>query len=260
MPPSTSIAANRTNINRRLKTALESTDERPLELATATVDGSPDRWYGQLVVLSHAAIADKPTTDAVLSASAAIELLRGYCRLRTELLVQLGDDSAHSLTRDPANVLLAGDYLNSAAYTALAEAGNHHLEDALHTLIAVSESLMDAFDAKYVRSVKDYSFLDETVGSLGEGAAVIGITLAGGNTAQREEFATIGRGFSTAYQIRRILDSDSDDTTPSIAPPRFDEHELRQYGARRFREAAQALNRLADSVDVEPLQEFVTAE
>jgi geranylgeranyl pyrophosphate synthase len=257
MTPSTTLLERRGEIDRRLETALERADEHSVALAASTVDACPDRWYGQLVALSHAAIADKPASDAILSASAAVELLRGYCRLRTELLIQLADNRAHSLTGDPANALLAGDYLNSAAYTALAEAGNHHLEDALQALIAVSESLVDAFDAKYVRSVDDHSFLDDTVGSIGEGAAVIGITLAGGDTTRKEDFATLGRGFSTAYQIRRILNADSDGAVPTIAPPRFDTAALRQHGARHFREATHALGRLSDSADVEPLRNFV---
>jgi len=259
MTPSTTLAERRGKIDRRLETALERADEHALALAASTVDACPDRWYGQLVALSHAAIADKPASDAILSASTAVELLRGYCRLRTELFIQLADNRAHSLSGDPANALLAGDYLNSAAYTALAEAGNHHLEDALQALIAVSESLVDAFDARYVRSVDDHSFLDDTVGSIGEGAAVIGTTIAGGDTAQREDFATLGRGFSTAYQVRRILNSDSDGAAPTIAPPRFDEAALRQHGARRFTEATRALGRLTGSADVEPLRNFLNA-
>jgi len=202
MPPATTIAERRTKIDRYLDTALERADERPLA-AVSTMEACPDRWYGQLMVLSYNAIADEPRTDAILPASAAIELLRGYCRLRSELFVQLADDFAHSLTRDPAAVLLAGDYLNSAAYTVFAETDYNQLEDAFHVFTDVSESLVEAFDTEYIRSVDDYSFLDETAGSLGEGAAIIGATLAGVNTFQRADFATLGRGFSTAFHIRR---------------------------------------------------------
>ena len=253
------IAERRDTIDRRLEVALGSVDDSSLALATSTIDSYSDRWYGQLVTLSYAAIADQPITDAVLSASAAVELLRGYCQLRSELFNRPHASLSNPLTRDPANMLLAGDYLNSTAYTVFCQADNQQFEDALKAIIEVSKLLIDAFNTTQTQSIDACTFLDETVGCLGEGAAIIGAKLAGSNTALDENFGNLGRSLSSAYQARRILELADRNFVSPIEPPRYDESELRQYSECCFRGAMHTLNELPDSIAVEPFRDLSDA-
>lgn len=291
MVRTTTPAERRAELDRRLEAALKATDGTGIELARSSVRAASDRWHGQLLVLSHSSAADTVAADApnvdgsaaggtaaggtaadgtaaggtaadgspadvVFPAATTVELLRGYCRLRSELFVQLGNDVAHSLTRDPGSALLAGDYLNSAAYAVLGSVDHPRVGDAFETLLSVSESLACAFDARHGQSAKDHcSFLDETAGSLGEGAVVIGATLAGVEESTREQFATLGRGFSTARQIQRHLRPDAE--TDSVVPPEPDVDRLREHGERRLAAANRALDDLAATADVAALRAFV---
>lgn len=285
----------RAELDRRLDRALDVPDGTCLELARSSIQTAPDRWYGQLLSLSHDSVAaggtasavpgsdepaaaggtastaaasgdesvaaasgDASTADVVLPAATAVELLRGYCRLRGELLVQLENDAVHSPSRAPSASLLAGDYLNSAAYAELGSVDHARLGAAFETLLSLSESLACAFDAGYPRSVEDHcSFLDETAGSLGEGAAAIGARFAGADESTRERLATVGRESSTARQIQRRLDSES--AALPDAPRDVDEHQLRQHAERRVDAAARALDELAPAADVEALRAFVAS-
>lgn len=250
-----SLDERRAALDRRLEAALEAADRTGMPRVRSEVQSFSIRWYGQLVALSHNSIADEPATDVVLPASTAIELLRAYCRSRSDLFVQLDADDPHSLSQDPTDALLAGDYLNSAAYATLGAIDHSRLPDAFETLVGVSESLFEAFDARRAWSVEDHgSFLDETAGSLGEGATVIGATFAGVDDARRKHLAAFGRSSSTARQIQCLLESDCE-----MFPlaPEVDERRLREYGMERLTEANRALERLATSADVEPLRAFV---
>jgi hypothetical protein len=273
MAKTDSLANRRAELDRRLTDVLASTDETSLELARAGVQSVPDRWYGQLLALTHDAVAteeavdgpgaDASTTeptvasgaDVVLTASAAVELLRGYCRLRGELFAELGREATNSLSRDPSSFLLAGDYLNSAAYAVLGSIDHPRLGAAFETLLSVSESIACAFDTRHDDGATAGSVLEETAGSLGEGAAVIGATLAGAQDATREQFGTLGRGFSAARQIHRSLEGDED--TRSTLPFDPDPEQLRDHGARRLAAGNRALDDLASTADVATLRTFV---
>lgn len=253
------VAERQNTINRRLEVALESFDDHSLDLATSTIDSYSDRWYGQLVTRSYAAIADQPIPDAVLSASAAVELLRGYCQLRSELINQPRTSRSNPLTRNPAKLLLAGDYLNATAYTVFSQADNQQFENALKTIIEISKSLIDAFNTMRTQPIDACTFLDETIGNLGEGAVIIGAKLAGSATNIGENFGALGRCLSSAYQARRILELANRNSVRRIEPPRYDEPELRQYGKSRFRGAMHTLKDLSGSIDVEPFQDLTDA-
>ncbi|MDS0295029.1 hypothetical protein [Halogeometricum luteum] len=107
----------RTALDDRLASVLAAADEDRLRLAAGVVGESDDRWYGRLVARSCEAAGGEPAsaTDAVLRGATAVELLRGYCRLRSGLFVQLADEVAHSLNWDPAAAVLSGDFLQTAA-------------------------------------------------------------------------------------------------------------------------------------------------
>lgn len=268
----------RAELDDRLESALDAAEGGELSLARSSVLECPDRWYGQLVALSYAAANDATTESAaaprddattegaaapaeeavpetVLAASTAVELLRGYCRLRSELLVQLEDGTPHAPVRDPTAALLAGDYLNSTAYAAVGAVDHPRSRDAFEALVTATETVLGAFESRYVESAGDHcSFLDETAGSLGESAAVVGATLAGVDGPRRERFAALGRGAGTTRQVGRIL---SPGETPAIAPREPDERRLREHATRRLAEAERALDDLATSADVEPLRAFV---
>ncbi len=242
-------------LDRRLEAVLEADGETGVATARAAVLACPDRWYGRLVALAHDAAANAPAPDAVRSAGAAVELLRGYCRLRSGLFARLHDGTAAS----PTDALLAGDYLNSAAYTALVAADHARAGDAFDALLAVSESLYEGFDTSDARFAADaVSFLDETAGTLGEGAAVVGAALAGADESLRARLGEFGREFGTARQVRRVLASDGG--SPAVAPREFDEQRLRQHGEQRRGAGEQVLERLSTEVDVGALRAFVDVE
>jgi len=247
-----SPSERRTELDRRLEATLASADAGGLSLARSTVLECPDRWFGQLVALSYDAAADAPDPDDALPAATAVELLRGYCRLRCDLLTDR-DEDADAPARDPTAVLLAGDYLNSAAYAAFGRVPDGPPGDGFDALTSALQSIVEGFDAAYARSTGgDESLLDDTVGALGEGAAVVGATLAGTDAPDRESFADLGRGFSAARHVQRVLDGPH-----SLLPEDVAEADVREYGAARLREAHEGLDRLASRADVESLRSFV---
>lgn len=250
----------RSEIDRRLETALASADGDSLALARATVAECDDRQYGLLSTLAYESMATSPDREAVLPAAAAVELLRGYCRLRSQLLIQVSETMAHSLNRDPTTALLAGDYLYTSAYSTLRATEDGHLGDCFEILTDVSEALIEAFDANYANSAPSTtdhcSFVDETAGALGEGAALVGATLAGIDDARREHLAALGRGFGVGRRIRLALDADGD--AAPVVPPKPDEERLRRYARRHLDEADRALEKLASSADVGALRAFVS--
>lgn len=252
-----SLADRRAEIDRHLETVLKSADRDCLELARATMEEWDDRWYGQLLALSYDSMADTSNTETVHLAATAIELLRGYCRLRSELLVQLNDEIAHSLTRDPTSALLASDYQHTSAYSTLGDVDHAHLRDCFEIFTNVSETIIEAFSTNYTQSsptIGHCSFIDDTAGILGEGAALIGATLADVDRSRREHFAILGRGFSMGRQIQLSLNSGY--RIVHIVPPLPDEQQLRQYAEQHLEMSNQALQDLSSYADVDPLRAF----
>ncbi|WP_201292957.1 polyprenyl synthetase [Halobacterium bonnevillei] len=249
-------------IDRHIERVLSDTDEVGLPLVRDVLPESSDRWYGLLVVAVYESLADSRDTEIVLPAAAAIELLRGYVRLRSRLLVRLADNHAHSLTTDRTSSLLAGDYLYTAAFSALPTLSDTPSGDCFAVLTSVLETITDAFARTYAAAEStdhDQAMLvDDTAGSLGEGAALLGAVLAGIEGPNRRDVARFGRGLSTARQSARILDADPSEAI--VVPPRFDETQLRALADRRRDDANRALDALPETVDVARLRAFVASD
>lgn len=261
-----SFADHRAEIDSHLETVLGAAESDCLASARATMETYDDRRYGQLVALSYDSVAERrdntSETESILPAATAIELLRGYCRLRSELLVQVNDEMAHSLTRDPTAALLAGDYLYTSAYSALCDVDTAHLGACVKILTTVSETIIEAFSTNDSESSSltsdQYSFFDKTAGSIGEGAAILGATLADVDSARRDYFAKLGHGFGTARQIHRSLDTETG--TVKAASPVHNERHLRKHAEQRRDEAHQALQKLSSTVDITALRMLVNLD
>lgn len=250
-------------IDRQLDAALESAGGARLPLARAVVDESEDRWYGRVLARTYRSVADDADGELVRRAGAAVELLRCYCRIRNELLVQIDGSVPHSLDRDPTAALLAGDFLYSAAYSTLGEIDRPVLDACYRTLTETSSGIVRTLQATRDRSgatASDHaSLVDGTVGRLGESAAVLGATLAGVGDTYRDRFASLGRGLSTARQIRIAVESDQG--PDRILPPVIDPDRLRRHARRQFAAATDARDRLRSVAETERLRPlFETAE
>ncbi|MBP1986320.1 hypothetical protein [Halolamina salifodinae] len=240
----------RVALDHRVEAALDTVEEDGLALARTVVRESPDRWYGQLLALVHDAVAAVPAPERVLPAATAMELLEGYARLRSELLVQLNETVAHSFTRAPREALLAGDYLNAAAYATLSDLSHPDLDDAVETIASVSESVTGAFGVGDERpDARDV--LADTAGALGAGAARLGTTLAGVDGQRRARLVRAGRGASIA---RRVESPGQDGGTPTVLPTPSDERRLRRYATRERAAAERALTRLGPDADAAALR------
>lgn len=246
----------RSAIESRLESALDGADSDGLALARETVDAADDRWYGQLVVGAYRSLADRSDADRALPAAAAAELIRGYCRLRSELLVHLTDRRRHAFARDEAAALLAGDYLYTGAYSALAAVDGPSDGDCFETLTDTLESVSGAFAASYVETggpaPDRVAFVERTAGRIGEAAAVLGAQLAGADDRHRDPLARAGRRFAAARTVRRALDREPGSATVVVSkrpPERLDE-----YATRRRNEGRRALAALPSSADPSPLR------
>lgn len=256
-----SVVKRREAIERRVDSVLEPANQDGLTVARTIMDTFEDRWYGQLLIHSYESIAETPDTEMVRSAATAIELFRGYCRLRSKLLIQAADEPSRSVARNVTPALLAGDYLYSSAYSTLGEVTSPRLAECFDTLTRLSETIVEAYSFNFARStpstVSHTSFVDETAGLLGRGAATVGATLAEVDRSRHGRFATLGRGFSTDRQIRHLLDGDAvpGQTVPFPSAP--DEDELRRHAERRRDEAVRALDSLSSFADTSPLRTLV---
>lgn len=249
----------RLEIDRRLEEALGRMESHRLAPVRATITERDDRRYGQLVALSHDSIAETPDRASVRPAATAIELFRGYARLRKRLLSQLDAENATSVQWDVTTALLASDYLYTTAYSTLGALDDDRVGECFETLASVSASIIEALESAGVQSSPaptDYcSVIDETAGALGRGAACIGATLADVEKPYREHVATVGRGFGTVSRIQFVLASDGGARrTDSSAPTA---RHLRQHATRRLSEVDRALDELSPVADVAPLRAFV---
>lgn len=250
----------RRGLETRLESAARSLGGSGTALSRDAVERSDDRWYGELVARSYLTVNETSSHDVerVVPAAAAIELLRGYCRLRCDLCNRAAAETAHSSTRDTTAALLAGDHLYSSAYSSLDAVEHNRLNDCYEVMTDVSGTIVEAFGAAYDRSpssADNATFVDETAGALGRGATVLGATLADGGPDSRDRVAVLGRGYSTARGIRRLLDADA--SLAPASPPDLREDRLRRHAAQRRDEADRALASLSGDVDAEPLRSLV---
>lgn len=215
-----------------------------------------NHWYGDLSLRVHDALAGR-RHDGAAAAAAGVELLHAYCRVRGQLLVQLSDDIAHSLTADPTRTLLATDHLYAAAYAAFAHANAP--TTLFTTAIDTSQRITTAFTARYTDQAQSMTepgdLVDGTTGALGEAAAVAGAVLADATGAQRDAARTLGRGLGALESVRRADESEPRDRPVTL--PNVDETQLNEYADRRRADVSRALDTLESSVDVRALQELV---
>jgi len=248
-------------IDGRLEPVLTTADDHGLPVVRETVEEPGDRWYGRLLVASYETAATERETDSVQAAAAAVELFRGYCRLQSRLLVQLIDRWPHSITHDPTSVLLGSDYLYTAAYSMLGNVTQSALGDSFEVLVNTATGIMESFAGIYAETARSEwdqrEFFDETAGAVGEGAAVLGATLAGGDDTRRDRIAAVGRGLSTARQIHRVLDAGP--VAAMVIPPEFDERRLREHAERRGTDAMRALDALSPPEGATTLRAFASA-
>lgn len=239
-------------IDRRLEDTLASDSDARIPIARDAVTDCEDRWFGQLVVRSYADAADSVDPESILPAATTIELLRGYCRLRNELLAQVADDVAHSLTRDPTAALLAGDFLFSAAFTELRELEVVPTETCYEVLTDVSRSLVEAFASQYDEPMSPAdrycALIDDSIGALGSGAAVIGASAADIDPTQHDHFAAVGRSLSVSRQIRETIGRDVQSAHVDV--PELDEKRLRAHARQQLSEAEQALQMLSADIEM----------
>ncbi|QLH79655.1 polyprenyl synthetase [Halosimplex rubrum] len=246
----------RSAIESRLESALDGADGAGLALARETVEAAEDRWYGQLVAGAYRSLADEPDTERAVPAAAAVELLCGYCRLRSELLVQLTDSRPHAFTRDEVATLLAGDYLSSGAYSALAAADDPGHGDRFEEVTDALEAVSGAFADTYVETGESLpdrvALVERTAGRLGEAAAVLGARLTDADERHRDPLARAGRCFAAARTIRRALDREPG--SAMVVVPERPVERLDEYATRRREEGQRALAALPSSADASPLR------
>lgn len=260
-----SIADYGDEIDRRLEAALAAADTARIPVARAAIADCEDRWYGQLLLRTHDSLVEAPVGGSSLSAAAAVELLRGYCRLRAELVVGGATGNTHSSRGDASAALLAGDFLYSAAYSTLGAADHPSLENCFETMSSVSGGIAERFGRHYDRTASSSThcgkLIDGTSGDLGECAVVIGATLAGVDRPRRDDFASLGRGLGAGRQLDRVIDPGSRTLRFDHLEP--DERAMRRLAERRLDEATDALREVSAVADEDlfrPLLEDIEAD
>lgn len=251
-------------IDRYLETTLEDltidVDHEQVVGASAvkTIE-SVDQWYGQLLACSYESIVETPTPEAYLPATASIELLHRYYRLRLALLVRIADETAHVSNQDVTSSLLVGDYLYTAAYSTLSELQTTSLGVCFRALATTLQTIIETFTdyaGQSTWTASEYSsFIEGTVGVLGEGAAAIGATLAGADADDRARIASVGRRLATGRQLRRVLDPDVDTVFP--VPSGVPERRLRDRTHQHLEGAVRTIRELAPLVDETVFEAFI---
>lgn len=245
------------DVDRRIDAALQPGDGGGASLARSVATASDDRWYGQVVLRSHQSVRDSGEAETIVPAATAVELLRGYCRVRSELLAQCSNASAAS-SREPSAALLAGDVLYSAAYSELAEVDAAPIDACFETLTTVTGTIVAALSRRVqagTATAADPSVIDGTAGALGRGAVVIGATLAGVDDSHCDRFATLGRGLGVGRRVSRTLDPDDERFRSQSSGP--DARRLRRHAEQRLDDAAAAVEALSSVADVATLRSLV---
>ncbi|WP_121823102.1 polyprenyl synthetase family protein [Halostella salina] len=235
---------------------LDGKDGSAMAVAREAVRAADDEWYGRFVAVTYESVVGTTDPDMVVPAGAAIELLRGYCRLRCELLGDIAADPGRSPSWDPTTALLAGDYLSTSAYAALGSPDHVALGDCFRALTAAIEGITDAFYAEHAQASADPNrpLPDRLAGSLGACAAVIGATLAGVDADRHDAIAEFGEGLAAARLLQSALDPDA----TGFPHVRFEaeDRRLRQRAQRRRADAELAVRKLPTSVDSTVLRTF----
>jgi hypothetical protein len=247
----TETSIRRPAIDAQLDRVLGDADGAGAALARELVEEPDDRWYGALAVSTYRACSGDDDVDPALPAAAAVELLRGYTLARSRLLARADNEDVPPA--ETTAVLLAGDFLYTAAFTALGRGTGVARADGFEVLADVVSTVTTTFAAAYTEeSCPPAEFVDGTAGAVGAGAARLGATLADGPPPQQETVPTVGSGLATAREIHRRL---GPGTAGTVALPTDTEDErLRDHAERRRKRAVRALDELGHSADDSPLR------
>lgn len=203
----------RTEIDDRLASIFDAGGGDVLRATAPDPSDREDRWYGRFLVVASGTVADESDPEAALAGATAIELLREYYRLRSELLGRGTDGVAHSPNRAPTDALLTGDYVFASAFATLDDVGRReHGEwfDALTTTSRrVIEALWRAHRHERLPPEAVLAYVDETAGALGEAAGSLAASVATAERADRQRLATLGRGLGIVRRTDRLLDADA---------------------------------------------------
>lgn len=245
------------DVERRIDAALRPGDGGGASLARSVATAYDDRWYGQLVLRSNQSVRDGLDVETIVPAATAVELLRGYCRVRNEQLLRRADDTTRP-SREPSAALLAGDLLYSTAYSELAAVDAAPIDACFETLTTVTGTIVAALSRRVqagTATAADPSVIDGTAGALGRGAAVIGATLAGVDDSDCDRFATLGRGLGVGRRVSRTLDPDDERFHSQSTGP--DAGRLRRHAEQRLDDATAAVEALSSVADVATLRSLV---
>jgi len=285
MLPEQTLPERRSEIEERIADRIDAAAGEALAAELSAVPERGDRWYGQLLVISHDAVVATPnpasasSRDAALTAATAIELLREYWVMRERLLVRLDGGDLDRSGRELTTRLLASDFLFTSAYSTLGSLRDERTAECVEAFATAAESMVAAFDDDRPRSTLPpetfCAFADATAGALGRGAAVVGATLAGAGEVETERLAAVGRGVAAARRVPRTLGENAGEksspgprsTSPQedlegarVESSASDSPRLREFAARRLDEAERALDALAETATVDALAAFVDAD
>lgn len=256
-----SASVSEADIETRLKTILDDVNTPELALARKTVIETPDRWYGRLVAESSNAITPTVDSETILSAATAVELLRGYGRLRATMFVQLGGDQSSPLKVGSLPPLLAGDFLYTQAYSTLGSVVKPPLDDCFEIVGTVLDELTETFARTFVPGSAETispSFFAKTAGSLGNGAAVLGATLADSEPVRPDLFAQLGHRFGTVRGIELALESEA--TRKRLVSTGTSERHLEEYAEGTRAEGQEVLRKLKSHAETSRLRKLLLPE
>ena len=246
-------------VERHINQVIGDADKFNLPIVQDVLQEPRDRWYGQLVMSVYNSLSDTQDPETALPAAAAIELLRESVRLRSRLLITLTDKHAHTLTLDPTAALLAADYLYTSAFSSLRSVPDSSAGDCFEILTTVLKTTSEAFARSHTSAIStngdQTNFLDETAGSLGEGATTLGATLAGFDESDRLLWERVGHGLSLEREINRILETSPNEAI--VIPPTFNESQYQLHAEQWRDDADQALDTLSETLDLTRLRAFV---
>jgi hypothetical protein len=234
--------------------------DETLAAARAAVDVRDDRWYGRLAVAARDSVlgeaGDEAERDGVAAAATGVELVRGYCRLRADLLSALRGESAVSLAADRSTALLAGDYLHAAAFQCLhsvpVDSTPTCVEALTGALGSVPATLADARDCEGSGGQSQQLVVDGTAGCVGGVAATLGGVVAAADDCEVDALAAAGRALATVHATASLLDAE--DAVTLVPAHAVEEARLRAAAHECQESAARALASLPASVDADELE------
>lgn len=251
----------RSTVDDGVADALEGASGECLTVARRTVDDPGDRWYGRLVAAAHDSVAGPPRSDAVLPAAVSVELLRGYCRLRTSLLADVSDARSATGGPDQSAALLAGDYLHAMAFFELRSLPRSVPEAGFEALTDALESIRGGFNSAFVDPDPPTSgpaaLVEQTVGSVADAAVRLGVSLGGADHAAADGLAEAARDYATARGLRQLRDAVHQTAVEFPFP--VDDAALRQQADSRRADASRRLRGLRGDFDVQSVRHLARA-